>query len=172
MFGAAVVASLQAAVAVISADSLVDLSDDLTISGLFRLGITNRTLDVVRGLLNEYQSKLEISSCEVRPANEHGFATERHEEVKSTWNSRPEGRESRHVVQDAAVKGLAGYSTLQAPSIGLTSSQHQTATVFQANVPANARGTLQQEYVIAHNALIAAGVPPTVAKNRVDAAKA
>ena len=103
---------------------------------------------------------------------ESGYVVGHHSAVQRDWSSGPEQRESYHIVQHAAVKGLPGYSRGSAPAIGLNKADHLRATAVQRGFPNALRGTLEREYNVAYDALIAVGVPEAAAQNRVDAARA
>lgn len=57
-------------------------------------------------------------------------------------------------------------------AIGLDVPSHARATAIQTGAPKDMRGTLGDEYGIAHDALIAVGVPAGIAEARVNAAVA
>ena len=60
------------------------------------------------------------------------------------------GEESHHVIQDAAMKNVPGYSREDAPAIPLTAEQHRLATAYQRQ-PGG--GTYGQERGIGYGAL-------------------
>jgi hypothetical protein len=92
------------------------------------------------------------SHSQVRGANKEGNAIAR--------ETGKEGRSAHHIVQDAAVRNLEGYSYSQSPAVSLSNSAHARASATQ-NVTSNAiRGTLGKEMAVARSALIAAGLTP------------
>jgi RHS repeat-associated protein len=85
-------------------------------------------------------------------------------------------KDGHHIVQDAAVKNLPGYSDSGAPCIGLPgpstslAAPHGRATAAQRQ--AKSGGTLGQELAIGESALLTAGVSPGIARTATDYAQA
>ena len=88
--------------------------------------------------------------------------------VQALTATNSENRQAHHVVQDAAVAGLAGYSRLDAPAVSLSVSDHYVATSVQR---VGARGTLASEYNVAVAALLATGMSPRQAQKEVKKAR-
>ena len=84
--------------------------------------------------------------------------------------------DGHHIVQDAAVRNLPGYSPSGAPCIGLpgppyaADTSHGRATKAQRQ--AKGGGTLRQELDIGESALLTAGAGPGIAKTATDYAQA
>ena len=83
--------------------------------------------------------------------------------------------DGHHIVQDAAVRDLPGYSNEGAPCIGLPgpsnslAAPHGRATAVQR---ARGGGTLGQELAIGERGLLSAGASPGIARTAVDYAQA
>jgi RHS repeat-associated protein len=85
-------------------------------------------------------------------------------------------KDGHHIVQDAAVRNLPGYSYNGAPAIGLPGPPHAEGAPHQAATRAQRQcsggGTLGHEFAHAETALLAAGASPDIAKTAVGYAQA
>jgi RHS repeat-associated protein len=85
-------------------------------------------------------------------------------------------KDGHHIIQDAAVRDLPGYTSKGAPCIGLpgpsytAGTPHERATAAQRQCKGG--GTLGQELAIGESALVSAGASPGIAKTAAGYARA
>ncbi|MER8409655.1 hypothetical protein NKH16_34435, partial [Mesorhizobium sp. M1307] len=125
---------------------------------------TQKLWDLNKPTVAEAMTKTWSSHLEVQAQNQA------QNKALALSSTNPDARQSHHIVQDAAVRNLEEYSYSKAPAVSLTVADHAKANAFQ-NTNLTGRGTLGAEYGVAYGALLAAGLSPAEARQKVKEAK-